>query len=52
MTIKLSNNKGKKLKCKRCNALIFFTEEDVILDKDERYIICDDCGEKIKLKRL
>lgn len=51
MTIKLNNNKGKKLKCKRCKQLIFFVEDDVILEKGIRYVVCD-CGEKIKLKRI
>jgi len=54
MTIKLSNSKGKKIKCPYCKQLIFFTEDDVLQEDGERFIICnnEDCEKKIKLKRL
>lgn len=52
MTIKLSNNKGKKIKCKFCKELNFFMEDEIILENNERFLICEHCGKKIKLKRL
>lgn len=53
MTIKLSNSKGRKIKCEHCKQIIFFTENEVSTDKKEnRFIICEECGMKIKLKRL
>lgn len=54
MTIKLSDSKGKKIKCAYCKHLIFFTKDDVLEENNERFIVCnnEECGKKIKLKRL
>ena len=52
MTIKQTNNSGKKIKCKFCKELIFFNEQDVYVENDVRYIYCNHCNNKIKLKRL
>jgi len=53
MTIKTRNNKGKKIKCEYCRELSFFTEDNVFIDENEsRYIFCEYCSCKIKLKRV
>lgn len=46
-----NEKKGKSIKCK-CGYRIFYRPIDVVTDENnERYLFCDECGKKIKLKK-
>lgn len=47
-----SRNRGRyKLKCQRCHYINFYDREEVCLDGQVRYIVCESCGKKIELKK-